>query len=295
MKSDSYQFVVWGYRNTYHTHGYLHAALYRTLQHMGREVRWLDKDDGLGFEKTIFISINNVAHTLPLVDDALYMIHNFRGGNEVAEEKFKNSNVLHFGVRTDNSGSDTEKAIDIYWGTDLLPHEIEQNKHEAKALNTNSRVVHWVGSIQGGEFSNESELHAFASAAESQGLSFKTWGGFSHATKVSREENVKLIRESYMAPTIVGAWQRRVGYIPERIFKNISYGHYGVTNSEAINRLFGDKLICNHDTKQLFFDAKERLSKISVGQLYDLMDEVAKKHTYINRIDQLLAKAENLL
>ena len=56
------------------------------------------------------------------------------------------------------------------------------------------------------------------------------------------EENVKLIQESILAPAIQTDWQVENGYIPCRIFKNISYGKMGVTNNPTVNKLFNDKI-----------------------------------------------------
>lgn len=294
MKSDACQFVVWGHKNQYHTHGHLHEALYRTLLHSGRRARWIDENDGGDFERTIFISHGPVATNIPVRSDAFYMIHNLAG--TAAQELLKNSSFLIFGVKTNASCCNSDRIIEIIWATDALPHEIEQNKAKAKPLNESSRVINWVGTIdQRTRFANWPEVSAFAQAAQEQGIRFEIMGARRDGRVIPILDHVRLIQESYIAPTIVGAWQREVGYIPERIFKNISYGHFGVTNSEAINSVFNGKLIQNSDTRQLFFDAQNALKQTSIDQLHELMDEVARKHTYLNRIDELLYKAEPLL
>ena len=290
MKSDSYQFVVWGKPNN--SYQYIQEGFFRALQHQGRKVRWLAQDDGGDYTKTIFISMGNIAHQMPVLSDAFYLIHNFLGNDAVVERRFANSKVLHFGVRTDQSPSpDTypDQVEDIYWATNLLPYEIDDNKKKAKTLNESSPVINWVGTIWNGYFGNEPELNSFSQSALTQGIRFV------HHKDVSLEVNVRLIQESYMAPAIVGSWQRNVGYVPCRIFKNISYGHYGVTNSEAVNRLFGGRLIQESDSSRLFYKATSDLRNRSIDELYELMDYVAKNHTYLNRIDQLLNKAEKLI
>ena len=45
----------------------------------------------------------------------------------------------------------------------------------------------------------------------------------------------KIIANSEIAPAIVGSWQKEHEYVPCRIFKNISYGKLGMTNSEIVN------------------------------------------------------------
>jgi len=63
----------------------------------------------------------------------------------------------------------------------------------------------------------------------------------------------------------------------------------GVTNSEAVYNLFEKKIIFNKDTRQLFHDAKKYTENMQDEELYELMDFVKDKHTYINRIDRLLS------
>jgi hypothetical protein len=136
---------------------------------------------------------------------------------------------------------------------------------------------------------NRKEIDAFANACFDNGINFsQVQGG------VSIEDNVRLIRESYMAPAIVGSGHP-VGYLPCRIFKNISYGQFGVTNSSYVNDLFEGRLVYNSDTYGLFLDARERLAKTPLSELHSLMDYVAKNHTYINRIDTLIHGARMIL
>lgn len=290
MKSDAYQFVVWGRPNN--SYQYIQEAFFRALQYQGRKVRWLGHDDGGDYTKTIFISMGNIAHYMPVLPDALYIIHNFLGNDTAVEARFSNSNVLHFGVKTDQSPAPEtypDRVTDIYWATNLLPPEIEANKKKACLLNESSRVINWVGTVWDGRFGNRPELDAFSRAGAMHGINFV------HHKNVSLEENVRLIQESYFAPAIVGSWQHSVGYVPCRIFKNISYGHYGVTNSEAVNRIFDGRLIHNNDTGLLFSDAVRELRRRSVDELCELMDYVSANHTYLNRLDQLLSKAEKLI
>ena len=290
MKSDAFQFVVWGYRNSHNTYRHIQDAFFRTLQYMGRKVRWINEDDGGDFEKIIFISQNNAAYNMPVRADALYMIHNFIGGNASVEEKFKNSNVLTFGVKTDQGAiSDQEpRILEMYWASDQTPDEIQRNKAGARVLNTDSRVFNWVGSVWGTSQGNMDEIREFKNQCHRNEMAFNEY------TDVSIEENVRLIRESRFAPAIVGRWQRDVGFIPCRIFKNISYGQFGVTNSKRVNDFFGGRLILT-DMQNMLLEGHRRLAQTSINQLYDLMDYVAKEHTYVNRIEALLAKAEGLL
>ena len=91
-----------------------------------------------------------------------------------------------------------------------------------------------------------------------------------------------------MAPAIQGPYQCGKGYIPCRIFKNISYGQWGITNNQTVYDLFKGKIVYNPDTYQLFYDAKNYIDNAPINELYELMDFIKNNHTYINRIDTLL-------
>ena len=62
----------------------------------------------------------------------------------------------------------------------------------------------------------------------------------------------------------------------------------GITNSEAVQRLFGGKLIYDTDLnnilkKGLEFEKREDKNNI----VEELMNEVKEKHTYLNRIEYI--------
>ena len=109
------------------------------------------------------------------------------------------------------------------------------------------------------------------------------------SSPASAEKNVEMIQHSYLAPTICGAIQRAKGYIPCRIFKNISYGHIGLTNSAEVNKLFGGRLVYDPDPYCLFFKGQAKLrDPHALEELYELMDFVKEHHTYINRAEHML-------
>ncbi len=286
------KFCVWGFKNPpYDTFRHIHEAFYRALKFLGKNVSWLDaRDDisGIDFSNTFFITQNNAVMrevgSIPLREDCFYAVHNnIQGGRE----RFEGLDVLPYGVRLagipefDPNGL----SVNIPWATDLLPHEIEANK-PSTVFQSRSKVVNYVGSVWS---VNRKEIDAFANACFDNGINFsQVQGG------VSIEDNVRLIRESYMAPAIVGSGHP-VGYLPCRIFKNISYGQFGVTNSSYVNDLFEGRLVYNSDTYGLFFDARERLAKTPLSELHSLMDYVAKNHTYLNRIDTLIHGARMIL
>jgi hypothetical protein len=153
----------------------------------------------------------------------------------------------------------------------------------AKVFRDDSKEVNYIGT-------SVPELSPFAMACKENGINFNLIGGFG-GSPVSVEENVRLVRGSYIAPAISLAYQNKVGYLPCRVFKAISYGQMCATNNLWANEFFKDRLIYNPDSKALFYDARERLASTAPDVLYDLMDEVAREHTYLNKVDNLLTAA----
>ena len=285
--------VIWGHKLHSHTHSYIHNGFYRACKAMGYDTYWFDDKDDVSdfdFSGSLFITEGQADHKIPLRFDCDYMLHN------CTSPKYKSlpqENRIVFQVynRTihdipyltqvepciyyDLPG----RCLYMPWATDLLPEEIETNK----ALNfVSEKKIYWVGTIGSGLFGNIEEIAPFKKACAENNIEFVK------LASVSVEENVKYIQRSYIAPTIVGTWQLGADYIPCRIFKNISYGKMGVTNSHTVNDLFEGKLVYNPDTYQLFFDAEERMKTMSVAELHELMDMVKNRHTYFNRVNTML-------
>jgi hypothetical protein len=308
-------YVVWGFKNRYHTHSHIHEAFYRTLKGMGKRVEWLDSGDNLAgrdLSDTTFITEHEAAKDgMPLSKENFYFIHG--ANNDAAcQQRLEGYNWLGWNVYLDNPpGVDSEqnkttwnykpcdsplvwlddempywpacKRFDMRWATDQLPYEIEWHKPRV-ALHLKGNRINWVGSVW---HVNDVELSNFKRAAWENGITFQPVGAGQRGV-VSIEENIRLVRESYMAPAISGSHHNVEGYVPCRIFKNISYGQMGITNNPFTQKLFGNRLIFNTDCYKLFFDARKALASVDLSQIHELMDFVADKHTYINRIKGML-------
>ncbi|MBS0628572.1 MAG: hypothetical protein JSS09_10255, partial [Verrucomicrobia bacterium] len=173
------------------------------------------------------------------------------------------------------------RCVYMPWATDLLPKDIEEVKKKISSIQKENRIC-WVGTIGDGIFGNIGQLSPFKNAAQEYGI------GFISKIFLNKKEHMELVASSYMAPAIVGKWQQEKGYIPCRIFKNISYGQMGITNSFRVYELFEKKIVYNSDSEQLFSDALKRIKSMDIKELYELMDFVKENHTYINRIEVLL-------
>lgn len=297
-------FCLWGFRNKYDTFGHIHEAWYRAMKfkYPERQVLWVDDDSdttNVDFSNTVFLSVNVAGmNNLPKRGDCFYVVHNT---DDVVKASF-GGDLSHYGFMNlgincaaNDQSSNIEVGPDAYlslqpwekytsmvirWGTDLLPHEVMANKPTAMIYNPESKIINFVGS------GYENVQEPFARACQENGILFKRVGSF--GGPVSREENERLVKESHMAPAINVIDHNKVGYIPCRVFKNISYGRMPFTNNKYVQAVFNNRLIFNEDTYQLFYDVKEQLPHTKLELLHTLMDEVAEKHTYVTKIDSLL-------
>jgi hypothetical protein len=288
--------IIWGHPLHSHTHSYIHAAFYKAFKQMGYDTYWLDGNDQMHTLETrnaLFITAGQVDQNIPLDASCFYILHNCDSYNKYLP-LFNNNRCILLEVYTHDClpravekieeciyADYQNKIIYMPWATDLLPHEIDaikQNLPTKKRL----RQINWVGTIWSGYYGNANEVQNFKRACNGQKINFQ------QLTHVSDEQNITYTQESYMAPALQGPWQCEKGYIPCRIFKNISYGQLGVTNSKAVYDLFKGKIVYNADTYQLFFDAQKKLDTLTQQELFDLMDFVRDHHTYVNRINTLL-------
>jgi hypothetical protein len=301
---DTCNFVVYGFRNNYNTFGHIQEAWHRALKFKfpDRKVYWVDEmnPEDADFTNALVLTVNVAdLQGLPKRKDCFYAIHNIDETTKAFFEDIRQYSVMNYGLYTSTtnlSKDDIEVGFETYlslqqheaytsmilrWGTDLFPHEIEANK-PTQVFNQGSREINFVGTI----YHNVHD--PFSKACEENGIKFNGIGGFTGTAPVSIQENARLVRASYMAPAIGDAYHSKVGYIPCRTYKNISYGCLPLTNNRYAQESFKDRLIYNDDTYRLFYDARVRLPQIELGMLHQLMDEVAANHTYLTKIDSLL-------
>lgn len=286
--------VLWGHKLHNGTHSYIHYAFFKAFKHLGYDTYWFDANDdvsNIDFTNSLFITEGNAHSNIPLRSDCRYVLHNCDPSKY--KKLFEEKCCMILQVYThDVLKRDVIKMDDcIYyqfdsdimympWATDLLPHEIDAIKKQVPSFKK-EKMVCWVGTIWDGADGNRSKIDPFGRACQQQSIEFRQFG------HLSADQNISLIQHSYMAPALQGQWQCEVGYIPCRIFKNISYGQMGITNSKTVSDLFKGKIVYNEDTYQLFFDAQKRIKTLKDNELLELMDFVKEKHTYLNRIDHI--------
>ncbi len=288
--------IIWGYKLHSHTHSYIHWGFYRAFKHLGYDTYWIDSKDNLAhfnFANSLFLVSGEQEQGVPLRDDCYYIIHNCPGarythlrqiGHCIALQVYTHDCLdrkepafkycFHYDVR--------QPIIYMPWATDLLPHEIDENKQKVASIHKRKQAI-FIGTINAGGFGNQNEITPFMQACNEHNMPFINGGC---CTK-SMEDNIKMVMESQVAPAIQGEWQCKKGYIPCRIFKNISYGAMGITNSETVYNLFNKKILYNPDTYALAQQAIKKAQNFDLQELYELMDLVRDNHTYLNRIDSI--------
>ena len=289
--------ILWGHKLHSHTHSYIHWGFKRAFEHLGYETHWLDAHDNIthfDFANSLFITEGQVDQNIPVRDDCYYVIHNCKP--DKYQHLLANGHAVILQVYTHDCLDRKEPALSfcfhydisqpiIYmpWATDLLPHEIDTIKAKIGTRKAKRPVATFVGSISHGSFGNQNEVNAFKRACQEHGIQFEHGG----VNKRSMEENIELMQTAQLAPSLQGAWQCKQGYIPCRIFKNISYGAIPITNAKTVYELFDKKIIYHPDSYQLGLESIKRLQTWSLNDQYKWMDLVKEKHTYLNRIESL--------
>jgi hypothetical protein len=289
-------FIAYGHKLHTHTHSYIHYGFIRAFQHLGYTTYWLDKNDTskfpfIDFTNAIFLTEGQVDTNIPLVPTAKYILHNCDVSKYNAVIPRENIITIQTYVNNSTNGfqelsnavfwNPETREIRMMWATDLLPHEIQiPNEFPVK-----QKEIVWIGSLNNcPRFGNSGQVMSFVNMGAKYGFRFRAIDPW--AKPASPEENRRLVYHAGFAPAIVGHWQKDQGYVPCRIFKNISYGNIGITNSLTVKNLFKTPIIYNSNEADLFLDAMRNVGNIRLLQAQ--MQEVRDKHTYVSRIQDIL-------
>jgi hypothetical protein len=258
---------------------------------MGYDTYWFDNNDDVSnfdFANSIFFTEGQVDGKIPLRKDCQYIVHwcdnaKYSDYNSVRLWVFNNKLK---GTKLNNHTYIDGRDIYQPWATDLLPSEIIPNTLPR------DNVINYIGTVGRGD--SFAACEGFARAARSKNIGFNILGGYSsnfgspylavQGGFVDNDRAIDLVRRSYLAPTFQSELQLGTEYVPCRIFKNISYGQYAITNNPCLAKLFDEEIICNLNTHDLFFEAE---AKKGTQNLEKLMQIVKEKHTFINRVQPI--------
>lgn len=318
----NYKFIIWGYPLYSHTHSYVHNGFYKAFKYLGYEVYWFNDEnfpDDFDWNNCVFWTEGFADKKIPLVSTSIYFVHccpnpkkYLDGGvkkffdvryndlylkdhiynyhlNKNEVEKIgpvfyyqeKTNDLVHYkNDYYDYYCNDYDK-IYLSWATNKLPEEFNENDLYFPRENK----IYYCGSIgHHGLFENYSTINPFIEECAKNGIEFVYNDPWQNPLT---EEEVELRhKKSLLGVDIRGPEHIRIGYIPCRIFKMISVGHLGLTNSEEIyNELDGN---CSYaaDSKDLIYVGQ--LDKNDTQKIKDGFNYVKENHTYVNRIKSLL-------
>jgi hypothetical protein len=297
--------LIWGHPLGTHTHSWIHYGFARAFEHLGFDVLWLEdaaksvrriadleraivlvegqedqhlltalKPSWIVFGHNCEPDQYRAAHYIPLyvqmLDESGY--RNPRWHPEVTQEASK-------GASEELSEEVDPKGIAILWATDLLPDEIVFTPHRH-----DSRDVVFVGSVWA---YNKSTLKDFRRAVRSRGLKWKVH------KNVDQTRHAELIRRARFAPSIQGEWQVDHGYIPCRLFKNVSYSQLAISNNPSASAILSeDQMICDRDLQTLVDNMLEVERSGRIDEMVRAAQSTVRlHHTYVNRINQLVGFA----
>jgi hypothetical protein len=290
------KFIVWGHEHYSHTHSYIHYGFFKAAKYIGWDVEWLNNtpENNVNLGNTdgcLFFTEGQVDSNMPKNPNAFYVLHNCNGNDysHIPETNKLTLQVYTKDVHSYNVVPVKQNLFEYWqkdgnifympWATDILPHEIDENISNLQIRSSGDAI--FVGTCGGGYFGNINEINAFSSGCKKNGVDFKVGGGLA----VEQNRSIEIIKDSFMAPSIVGTWQKEKGYIPCRIFKTVSYGQLGITNSKEAYEVINKLGVYNTDEQQLAGDALKKINDIEFRK--DAMRFVRDNHTYLNRIESL--------
>ncbi len=303
--------VVWGHKLghplTSNTFSFIHEEWVRTFRYLGYEVWWLSDQDnitGMDFSNSLFLTEGQVDSNIPIRSDCKYVLHNCLD----LQEKYGSilANCLNLQVYLHDTLSRDVECLDLEqlcyyqknpdfsreghgcdnrtlyqpWATNLLPNEFSADNNVALNFQRTKKIF-WVGSIMGGPERNDDKISELASAAKQDGVHFV------HA-KVPNNMAPRAIAESWIAPALQSTFQVSRGYVPCRVFKNLSYGRMTPTNSETVFNLLEQKLVYSPSTWEMYAQGVKWEQNPDKETLRYLIEKVRTKHTFVNRVENIL-------
>jgi len=313
--------ILYGHKLHSHTYSYINYGFLKAFKALGYDTYWIDDADdvsNMNFDNSLFITECQVEKNIPLSKTSKYISHTtgisytsrdgehkYSTGHQLLPQHTYESN-LNIDVFYLNSiiGADrinnytyfnsTSKTLIQPWATDLLPDEFD---FDTAILPRKSEAYFFGTAVNSGWNYNIEELNEFDIVCKSKNIYFDYSGMYTRgpnrtvAEPISTEYILEHMKRARIAPIIQNKDQIDSGYLTDRLFKNISYGHYCITNSLPIYDVlseFIDHMIC--DTPANMIDRLFELENKDINKkiLLNQMKYIKENHTYINRVNMIL-------
>lgn len=294
-----------GLRRRTHTHSYIHGGYFKAFSALGFETYWLDENSkdlaSLPTKGTLFFTEDQVDSGIPLAADGYYVTHSSSKSKyeEIGAPRLNLCNFvsdLRQGLSFNYPGQVVEKIDQVTyidaasralyqpWATDLLPSEIDAA--DLVPFTGANREINYVGTI--GHDNIQIRFDAFRRAAAGAGARVKLHSG------VSDQEAKRLVRNSLISVDLRGDWHLERGYIPCRLWKNLSYGMHVGSNSELLQPIFEDRVSFDSDPAALFDRTLTDTSRLPLEERRLAMLWIRERHTFVNRARRVVEALQAL-
>jgi hypothetical protein len=281
--------VVWGLRGTRDTFRHIHRHFFQTAAALGIPAVWTDdraSEADVVRPGMLVLAIGIAAKHLPNVEGASYCLHNF---DAPLADQFDPYRSIKLQVYTDGAA----EVADEQWGpatffdtkTKMLYQPWGTNLRSGEFLTPvvgRLPISIWLGSIWDNEEhqGNRNEIAELKRGLNRNGIRFL------HFRSVPDRTHIAAIRASRLAPAIAGAWQADKGYLPCRVFKNISYGQLGVTNVGKFSEILGDSAIQGESIAEMI-DTAVSLSPREREERTRAQQEAIHNFTYVDSLNMI--------
>ena len=315
--------ILWGFYPQngvlQNTISYVWNSFYNAFKYLDYDVYWFpnQKIENFDFSNCIFISEGYDDSEIPLDKTSTYFVHcaynpeKYLGKvRKFIDMRYNLKKIDHpnyvYELDKENTKMDigcyyepsTNQVIDfkngkvsyriddfdkiyIGWATNLMPNEI----NEDDVYYPRSNKVYFLGSLSSdGKYANIPLIEEFARECQKNNIEFAL-NNFS-ANQLTEEDYIRLCKESLLGFDIRCQADVEWGRISCRLYKNMSYGHLGMTNCYEAYKELDEHCIYNESSSGLFYDAiakKDDYEFIKKGVNY-----IKEYHTYVNRVKSMM-------
>jgi hypothetical protein len=288
------RFVIWGLKNTRHSHRYIHKGFFETIRRNDAPALWLNDEknnQSILKEGDIVITAGVACRFLPIVAGAHYILHNVESSisNQVYNKIFLQVSTHDSkGEKMDNSiamWNSSENTLYQPWG---LPEP------SSTWLNPAEERVHqenWIGAVWDNHLKqgNKEAIQLYKATLKQNGIKFKRFGGTRSISLEGLSSTTSLykVNQSAIGAAIVGNWQKKNGYVPCRAFKNIASGAVPISNSN-LTRIFGDAYLHSDSIDELV-EIALNLNAAEIAERSKSCKEVLPLYSYEASLERILS------
>ena len=316
--------IIWGFPMVYplnNTISYVWNSFYRAFKYLGYEVYWFDDNNfpkDFDFNDCIFLAEGYDDLNIPINKSSVYFVHCAYNPKKYVENVKKFIDVRYNLLEINHPNYiyklDKEKTtlidkgcyyepstdkkihlkngkieydiqdfdkIYLSWATNLMPNEIK----EEDVYRKRSDKIFFLGTItEDGIYSNKEIIDRFAVESIKNGVKFRINNFYNN--QLSEEDYIEISKDSLLGFDLRCEAHVKWGHVSCRLFKNMSYGHLGMTNALEAYKEVDGHCIYNPSPEGLFHDAMAKKDDYSF--IKDGLNYVKENHTYVNRVKSMM-------